>query len=204
MSSDRPDGPVDFAEPVLYCYRSSRPCAQDRLAGESMRSVEELKSLLGLKPLPIEGGYYAESYRSEESIAREALPDRYPGGRSFGTGIYYLLTPDTCSTLHRLKSDEIYHFYLGDPVELLQLGPDGAGTVTLLGPDLDRGMRVQHPVPYGLWQGSRLRSGGRWALLGTTMAPGFDFADFEAGGREPLLRAYPRFEELILALTKAP
>nr|MBI3613046.1 cupin domain-containing protein [Nitrospirota bacterium] len=169
-----------------------------------MLSVETLKALLHLKPLPVEGGYYAESYRSAESIAGDSLPGRYAGARSFGTGIYYLLTPDTCSMLHRLKSDEVYHFYLGDPVELLQLGPGELGTVVTLGPDLERGMKVQHVVPRGLWQGSRLRPRGRWALLGTTMAPGFDFADFEAGGREPLLRAYPQFEELILALTKTP
>ena len=167
-------------------------------------SVENLKALLRLKPLPVEGGYYAESYRTAESIPGGGLPGRYEGARSFGTGIYYLLTPDTCSVLHRLKSDEIYHFYLGDPVELLQLGPDGSGTVVTLGPNLEQGMKVQHVVPHGLWQGSRLREGGRWALLGTTMAPGFDFSDFEAGGREPLLRAYPQFEDLILALTKTP
>ena len=169
-----------------------------------MLPVDVLKSLLHLKPLPVEGGYYAEAYRSAESIAADALPGRYAGARSFGTGIYYLLTPDTCSVLHRLKSDEIYHFYLGDPVELLQLRPDGTGTVVTLGPDLQRGMSVQYVAPRGLWQGSRLRPGGRWALLGTTMAPGFDFADFEAGGREPLLRAYPQFEELIRVLTKVP
>lgn len=167
-----------------------------------MLSVEVLKSLLHLKPLPVEGGYYAEAYRSSESIAADALPGRYTGARSFGTSIYYLLTPDTCSVLHRLRSDEVYHFYLGDPVELLQLRPDGTGTVVTLGPDLQRGMNVQYVAPRGLWQGSRLRPGGSWALLGTTMAPGFDFADFETGGREPLLRAYPQFDELIRALTK--
>lgn len=169
-----------------------------------MLSIETLKALLHLKPLPVEGGYYAESYRSAESLSGKALPGRYEGARSFGTGIYYLLTPDTCSVLHRLKSDEVYHFYLGDPVELLQLGPGESGTVITMGPDLERGMKVQHVVSRGLWQGSRLCRGGRWALLGTTMAPGFDFSDFEAGGREPLLRAYPQFEELILALTKTP
>jgi len=169
-----------------------------------MLSVEQLKSMLGLKPLPLEGGYYAESYRSMESIPRNALPGRYTEARSFGTGIYYLLEPDTCSVLHRLKSDEIYHFYLGDPVELLQLRPDGFGTMITLGPRLEQGMSVQHVVSQGWWQGSRLRPGGRFALLGTTMAPGFDVADFEVAARAPLLRAYPQFTDLILALTKAP
>jgi len=170
--------------------------------GEHMLSIERIKALLGLKPLPVEGGYYAESYRSAESVAREALPKGYAGARSCGTAIYYLLTPETCSLLHRLQGDEVYHFYLGDPVELLQLRPDGSGEVVVLGPDLERGMRVQAVVPRQVWQGSRLRPGGRYALLGTTMAPGFDPGDFELGRRDQLQQTHPTFTEMILALTK--
>jgi predicted cupin superfamily sugar epimerase len=167
-----------------------------------MISVEQLKALLRLKPLPIEGGYFAETYRSSETIPHEALPARYDGPRSMGTGIYYLLTPDSFSALHRLRSDEIYHFYLGDPVELLQLWPDGSGRKVLLGANLPEGMYLQTVVPQGVWQGSRLRPGGRFALLGTTMAPGYDLADFEAGRRESLLETHPQFKEAILALTR--
>jgi predicted cupin superfamily sugar epimerase len=169
-----------------------------------MIQVERLMALLGLKPLPGEGGYFAETYRSREVVSREALPGRYGGARSLGTGIYYLLTPDTCSLLHRLKSDEVYHFYLGDPVELLLLQPDGSGQVLTLGQDLVGGMQVQAVVRQGVWQGSRLVPGGRFALLGTTMAPGFEFADYEGGRRGELLEAYPRFRDLILTLTQAP
>lgn len=169
-----------------------------------MLSADRIKSLLGLKPLPVEGGYYRESYRTADSIPREALPARYAGPRSLGTGIYYLLTPDTRSVLHRLQSDEVYHFYLGDPVELLQLKPDGTGEVSILGPHLEQGMSVQLVVPQQVWQGSRLRPSGRFALLGTTMAPGFDLADFELGQRVQLQQAYPRFREMIQALTTAP
>ena len=116
-----------------------------------MISIEQLKTVLGLKPLPIEGGYFAETYRSTEIIPSGILPARFGGPRSVGTGIYYLLTPDTFSALHRLRSDEIYHFYLGDPVELLQLWPDGSGRQVTLGTDLLRGMQLQLVVPQGVW-----------------------------------------------------
>ncbi len=165
-------------------------------------TAEQIIALLGLQPLPVEGGYYAESYRAAETIPAEALPGRYRGPRAHGTAIYYLLTPDTCSHLHRLPTDEVWHFYLGDAVELLQLGPAGAGRVVLLGPDLASGQRPQVMVPRGTWMGARLAAGGRLALLGTTMAPGFDPADFEAGRREELLGEYPAFREDILALTE--
>jgi predicted cupin superfamily sugar epimerase len=167
-----------------------------------MMDIERLKALLHLEPLPVEGGYFAQTYRSLETIPQTALPGRYPNARSFGAAIYYLLTPDTFSALHRLKGDEIYHFYLGDPVELVQLGPDGSGKVHMLGPDLFHGMQPQIVVPHGTWQGSQLRPGGRFALLGTTMAPGFEYEDFEIGLRTLLLKSHPRFKELILALTR--
>jgi predicted cupin superfamily sugar epimerase len=164
--------------------------------------VEELKQMLNLKPLPEEGGYYAETYRSNEKFARGALPARYTSDRHFGTAIYFLLTPDTFSALHRLTTDEIYHFYLGDPVELLSLGEDGHGQIYTIGTDFERGMRPQLTVPGGTWQGSRLRSGGKFALLGTTMAPGFEFADFELGDRAALTERYPQFTEMIRQLTR--
>src|SRR5207245_2095434 len=104
-----------------------------------------------------------------------SLPARYGTDRWAGTAIYYLLTPDTFSALHRLPTDEVYHFYLGDPVEMLQLWPDGSGRVGTLGQDVRAGQLLQVIVPRGVWQGSRLRPGGAFALLGTTMAPGFDF-----------------------------
>ncbi|OGG52772.1 MAG: hypothetical protein A3F84_10045 [Candidatus Handelsmanbacteria bacterium RIFCSPLOWO2_12_FULL_64_10] len=165
-------------------------------------TVEQIKALLSLEPHPAEGGYFAETYRSGERIPKDALPARYGDARSLGTAIYYLLTPETFSAVHRLRSDEVFHFYLGDPVEMLQLWPDGSGRTVTLGSDILNGMRPQVVVPKGAWQGSRLMPGGRFALLGTTVAPGFDFADYEAGGREALVSAYPRFRDLIIALTK--
>src|SRR5262249_53922503 len=121
---------------------------------------------------------------------------------AFGTAIYFLLTPDTCSLMHRLKSDEVYHFYIGDPVELLLLREDGTGEITILGTNFDRGMRPQVIAPRGVCQGSRLVPGGRFALLGTAVAPGFDLADRQMASRSHLLASHPAFAGLIQALTR--
>ena len=155
-----------------------------------------------LTPHPKEGGYFIETYRSSETIPEKTLPSRYKGIRSFATAIYYLLTPETFSAMHRLQSDEIFHFYLGDPVEMLQLWPDGSGRLVILGSDILRGVQPQVVVPRGVWQGARLRNGGRFALLGTTVSPGFEFADYESGQRDELVESYPQFREWIIALTK--
>ena len=103
---------------------------------EGMIAVHQIKWLLNLQPHPAEGGFFVETYRSEERIAAASLPGRYKGDRSFGTAIYYLLIPDTFSAIHRLASDEIFHFYRGDPLEMLQLFPGGSGRLFMLGPDL--------------------------------------------------------------------
>jgi predicted cupin superfamily sugar epimerase len=162
---------------------------------------EQLIALLGLTPLRAEGGFYRESYRSQEYILAEALPARYDRTRAFSTAIYYLVTPDHPSRLHRLVSDEVYHFYLGDPALLLQLWPDGSSRLITLGQDLEAGQVLQAVVPRGVWQGLLVQKQDGFALLGTTVAPGFELADFEAGDREELVAAYPRREELIAQLT---
>ena len=165
-------------------------------------TAQEIIELLKLIPLKIEGGYFAQTYRSPENLPPAALPPRYGGRRPFGTAIYYLLTPDTSSAMHRLKSDEIYHFYLGDPVTILILHPGGKSEVTTLGQKIIAGQRVQVLVPGGCWQGSFLQSGGAFALMGTTMAPGFDWADFEMGKRHELVRVWPEHRGLIERLTR--
>ena len=166
-----------------------------------MITAEELITLLCLTPHP-EGGYYRETYRAMETIPDTVLPNRYKRDRTYGTAIYFLLTPDTFSALHRLKTDEVYHFYLGDPVEILQLLHGGSGKVIKLGNEIKSGMHLQVAVSRGMWQGSRLIRGGEYALLGATAAPGFEFIDFEKGQREKLLQSYPRFRDLIVALTR--
>ena len=168
-----------------------------------MVSSEELCKYLGLEPLPGEGGFYRETYRSELTLDKAVLGGGYSGKRPAATAIYYMLTPDTVSALHRLPGDEIYHFYLGDPVEMLQLKSDGTGKIVTIGTRIIEGMHPQIVVPGGVWQGSRLAPGGKFALLGTTMAPGFEFADYESGSRRTLVTKYPAFAELIKALTPA-
>jgi hypothetical protein len=162
-------------------------------------SAEELKRMLGLEPHPREGGWFRQTWKAEESIPLEALPKgRYSGARSAGTAIYYLLEPNNFSEMHKLASDEVFHFYLGDAVEMLQLSPDGM----VLGRDLARGELLQTVVPQGVWQGSRLVEGGKVALLGCTVSPGFDYADYESGGREELVRGWPVWGEMIAGLTR--
>jgi hypothetical protein len=158
-------------------------------------TADEVIRLLDLRPHPEEGGWYRETYRSEGSS--DPGPP-FHGPRSVSTAIYYLLTPDTFSALHRLPGDEVFHAYAGDPVEMLELHPDGTGRVVRLGTDLESTV-PQHVVRGGVWQGSALAPGGEWALLGTTMAPGFDFDDYEAGTEE-LVHAHPDWEERIRRL----
>jgi predicted cupin superfamily sugar epimerase len=169
-----------------------------------MLTVEALRRILGLVPHPVEGGYFTETYRSADRIPADALPSHYDAARAAGTAIYYLLTPETFSAMHRLASDEVFHFYLGDPVEMLHLHPDGSHRITVIGPDLEAGQRPQVVVPRHIWQGARLLRGGRhhYALLGTTVAPGFDYADYETVPRATLLATHPAAKDLILALTR--
>jgi predicted cupin superfamily sugar epimerase len=166
-----------------------------------MLSAEELIRQLGLAPHPKEGGFFRETYRAGESWPAQALPSRYQGPRSASTAIYYLLTPSTYSALHRLQTDEIFHFYLGDPIRMLQLEPDGTGRTLVLGQDVLHGQQLQVLAPRGVWQGSCLEPGGAFALLGCTVAPGFEYVDYEAGGRHTLVTQYPAFAQLIQRLT---
>lgn len=156
---------------------------------------------LNLVPLPQEGGLYAETYRSARILPAGAAGPEQTGPRACATAIYYLVTPTRFSALHRVASTEIFHFYLGDPVHMLQLHPDGTGATHVIGADIPAGQRPQLAVPRGVWQGTRLVPGGRFALLGCTVSPGFDFADYEHGQRAALVRQYPRWAKEIDALT---
>lgn len=171
-----------------------------------MPTAEELIRCLRLEPLPREGGWYRETHRSVLQLPANVLAPRYSAARSAGTAIYYLLTTDTCSALHRLPTEEVFHFYLGDPVLMLQLGPhpEDGGRILTLGSDILAGQQVQTVVTAGVWQGSILREGGAFALMGTTLAPGFDFDDYEAADREALIAAFPAFAERIDRLCPWP
>jgi hypothetical protein len=148
-------------------------------------TIDEIKQLLGLQPHPVEGGFYRRTYTAPATV------DLSRGPRAQSTAIYYLLEPETFSEMHVLASDEIFHFYLGDPV------------LFTLGPDLSAGQQVQLVVPAGVWQGTRLIGQGKFALLGCTVTPGFDFADYRNASAEELIAKWPDQAERIRQLTRS-
>ena len=169
-----------------------------------MLTASEIIEALGLQPHPIEGGFFRETYRSQGVIKASSLPMMYQsrGDRSYGTAIYYLLTADTFSEMHRLPTEEVFHFYLGSPMRMLQLYPNGSGREFVIGPDILAGQLPQVVVSAGVWQGSSLEPGGDFILLGATMAPGFDYADYEQGRRSQLIKEYPEHSNAIRRLTR--
>jgi len=165
-------------------------------------TAEDVKNVLKLQPHPREGGWYVRTYEASEMIAAEGFEaGRYSRARRTGTAIYYLLEPETFSEMHRLKSDEVFHFYAGDAVEMLQLHEQGRGSTVIIGNDLLAGERPQVVVERDVWQGSRLVAGGRWALLGCTVSPGFDFEDYASGTCRELCQGWPDFADRIRSLT---
>ena len=152
---------------------------------------QEVAQLLKLSPLDQEGGMFRRTWESKETLK----------GKAAGSAIYFLLSANSFSHLHRLPSDEVYHFYLGDPVELTLLGPDGEIRQITLGRDLRAGQIPQAVAPAGWWQGSRLLPGGEYALLGTTMSPGYVDEDYEHGNATNLKNLYPSAAEVIDRLT---
>ena len=162
-----------------------------------MMTTDEIKTLPNLHPHPVEGGSFRRTYASSGTVE---LPR---GVRPLGTAIFYLLEPGTFSEIHVLHSDEIFHFYLGDPVEMLQLHPDGSSAIFTLGQDLTAGQHVQLVVPAGVWQGTRLIGDGKVALLGCTVTPGFDFADYQGGNFAELAAQWPAEAERIKALSRS-
>ncbi|MFH1476030.1 MAG: cupin domain-containing protein [Verrucomicrobiota bacterium] len=156
---------------------------------------------LGLQPHP-EGGYFSEIYRSADQIPAMALPARYRGPRAFSTSIYFLLAGTQISTLHRLASDEQWHFYYGSALLLIMIAPDGTSREVHLGRCTAAGEQFQAVIPAGTWMGARLASHRGYALIGCTVAPGFEFQDFTAGQRSDLLERFPQHRKLINALTR--
>jgi predicted cupin superfamily sugar epimerase len=166
-----------------------------------IKSAQYWINKLGLIPHP-EGGYYRETYRADLSISREALPPQFTGPRLVSTAIYFLLDGENFSAFHRLRSDELWHFYSGSPIIVHVIEPDGSYSEILLGRDPDAGEVLQAVVKAGCWFASRVRDPQSYALAGCTVAPGFDFADFEMGQRAELVRFYPQHRNLIESLTR--
>lgn len=161
-----------------------------------MISAEDLIKQFDMIKHP-EGGYFRESYRSSQSIPQQALPSRYKGDRAYSTSIYFLLPPGAVSRMHRLCSDEIWHFYLGQPLELLQISPEGRMEKVLLGKDIASGEKLQHAVPAGYWFGARPLEDSGFSFVGCTVAPGFEYADFELADATALAHAFPSLSEEI-------
>ena len=165
-------------------------------------TAEEVKATLGLKPHPT-CGFVAETYRSPLKVPAGALPEGYDGGdRPYGSALYFLVAPDAQIVLHRIRSDQLYHHYLGDPLEVLMLYPDGTGAVSVVGSDLEAGERPQLFVPANTFHTSRLAPGGiGYALLASTEWPGVEPPDVEHGDVEELAAAYPDFHEQMRTFT---
>jgi len=161
--------------------------------------AETLVLMLGLEPHP-EGGYYRELYRSDEQIPAAGLPGRYEGPRACSTGIYYLLRTGDRSRLHRVRSDELWHYYDGDPVTLHVLHEDGSHQRIILGPPPE-GEGWQIAVRHDVWFGAETEGPAGYALVGCTVAPGFDYADFELADPDALLARFPQHAELIRRLS---
>jgi hypothetical protein len=167
-----------------------------------MKTADHLIHRLGLAPHP-EGGFFREIYRSRLAIPSDALPPAYGGARSAGTSIYFLLKSGDFSSLHRLRSDEIWHYHAGDPAAVHMIHPDGRHETTILGADVDRGQAPQAVIPAGCWFGARVERVDGWILVGCTVSPGFDFADFELGRRAVLVARFPAHADLIASLTRS-
>lgn len=165
-----------------------------------MTALMTLIDRLGLVRHP-EGGWYRETYRSAEQIPVPALPDRYDGARAYSTAIYFLLEQGDFSALHRIKSDEIWHYYAGAAVTIHLITPGGTISSLQLGPDLEHGQQFQILLPAGCWFGAE-PAGEGFSLMGCTVAPGFHFSDFELADRQRLLQQYPQHADLITRLTR--
>jgi predicted cupin superfamily sugar epimerase len=144
-----------------------------------------------------EGGWYRETYRSNEMIPAQCLPERFDEDRSFCTAIYFLLGKNEISALHRIKSDEIWHYHAGTALTVHLFLEQGEHRAIKIGQDLVAGETYQFVVPAGCWFGAEVTGEGDYSLVGCSVAPGFDFADFEMGSRDSLLKQFPEHTEII-------
>lgn len=165
-----------------------------------MKSFEDIIKQLDLKPHP-EGGFFKETYRSIGEINEECLEAKYKGKRNFSTCIYFLLTSDKFSAFHRIKQDEIWHFYTGSPIGLHVISETGKYMKHLIGSDFEKGEVPQLIVPGGSWFAAEILNKDAFALVGCTVSPGFSFEDFELKKRKELLAMFPDLEKIITKLT---
>jgi len=169
------------------------------LSDQQNIQMQQLIFKLKLLPHP-EGGYFRETYRSKGII--ESGNSGFNGERNYSTSIYFLLTSASFSAFHRIPQDEIWHFYDGSPIHLHMISPDGIYTKTTIGRDIKNGEIPQFVVPGGAWFGAIVLGEDDFALVGCTVAPGFDFLYLELGLRADLVRKYPKHQEIISSLTR--
>lgn len=167
-----------------------------------MIDAQQIINQYKLLPHP-EGGWYKETYKSTELIPKSALPQRFGGDRFFSTAIYFLLEKGNFSAFHRIKSDECWHFYMGDPLIIYVFEPSGEYKEIVLGANIENGEVFQYVVPANCWFASRPADNSRYCFVGCTVSPGFDFEDFELTDAAPLVHQYPQYADLIRSLTRS-
>lgn len=167
-----------------------------------MDRIQELVEQLELTEHP-EGGFYKETYRSEGTIQQNQLGSDFSGDRNYSTGIYFLLTSGNFSAFHRIKQDEMWHFYEGDPLIIHMIDEKGSYSSQVIGLDLSNKQVPQFVVPKNIWFASEVVTGGIYSLVGCTVSPGFDFGDFELANRDQLTMEFPEHEEIIQQLTRS-
>jgi uncharacterized protein len=169
--------------------------------GMAQKFIQHFK----MEKIPAEGPWFTVTYRSEDVLDSKSLPGRYKSSRVAGTAIYAVQTKEDFSAIHKLMTDEIWHFYGGDPLEMLLLYPDGRGEIVVIGPDIFKGQHPQFVVPRDVWQGSMPigPESESYSFFGNTLAPGFEFDDFAMGYRAELQEKYPQFADHIARLTRA-
>lgn len=165
-----------------------------------MKNIEHIIQNLQLQPHP-EGGYFKETYRSHGTINEENLGSNFSGMRNYATAIYFLLTSDSFSAFHRIKQDEIWHFYKGSPIKLHIISEEGQHTTVIIGNDLEKGECPQYVVKAGDWFAAEVIKENAYSLVGCTVSPGFDFRDFDLPKRQMLTSKFPHLKKIIAKLT---
>ena len=166
-----------------------------------MLNPQQLVDKYSLQPHP-EGGWYKQTYKSTESVAASALPERFGGDRPFSTAIYFLLEQGNFSAFHRIKSDECWHFYAGDTLQVYVIQQNGPLKIISLGQAIENDELFQYVVPANCWFASRSAPGSAFSFVGCTVAPGFDFADFELANADVLSKEYPQHAAIIRELCR--
>lgn len=165
-----------------------------------MKTAKYWIEKLNLLPHP-EGGYYKEIHRSDESVLKENLPERFSGHRSFSTAIYFLLEGSQCSKFHRIKSDELWHYYDGSSATIYVIDKNGRLTEHKMGLNIEGGEQPVRIVKTGDWFGAKVNDSKSYILVGCTVSPGFHFDDFEMADRKSLIKEHPQHKSIIEKLT---